>query len=228
MKWGISGDRGESTQLRKERSSRPPERQEHLGGPCYPMSGVDPTGQKLGAPLSQLHAGRPAAQTNSRVISGIPGPGVLSWVPHLFRVKRHAVTSSQSQVNKCWTELKPMVGPSLDRKAQRCARETKVPFRTSAVVNQPFVMNGLLRTSWPAFCLTPFRRSSGTSTMFQEGSWYWGWTQEWDSVLVLIWRVARVNLPVSYLWTLRHSIWEATFSFWLWVKTTIQNAEPSG
>lgn len=38
--------------------------------------GVDPTGKRLGPPLSWLNEGRPATQTSFRVI---PGPGVLTW-----------------------------------------------------------------------------------------------------------------------------------------------------
>lgn len=94
LRWGISGGGGNSTQHRKGRSNRPPERAEHPGGPCYPRNGVDSTGQKLRSPLPQLHAGRSAAQINSRMMSGIPGPGVLTRVLHHFRVKRHPCLSA--------------------------------------------------------------------------------------------------------------------------------------
>lgn len=84
--------------------------------------------QSLGAPMSLLHARRSAAQTNSRVMLGIPGPGVLTWVPYLFRVKRHSLPTSPG---KCWTELRSMKGMSLEGKAQRGVRDSEIHFGAS-------------------------------------------------------------------------------------------------
>lgn len=90
LDWDEESQGVEVTQHRTGRGGQTGhQREEHPGGPCYPRSGVDSTGQKLRSLLSQLHAGKSAAQISFRMMSGIPGPGVLTRVLPLYRVKRH-------------------------------------------------------------------------------------------------------------------------------------------
>lgn len=83
---------------RKERWTRSAE-EECSGGLCYPEDGGGSRRLEARALLSQFHAGRSAAQTSSKVVSGISRLGVFSWVPHLFWVDRNPVPTSASQVN---------------------------------------------------------------------------------------------------------------------------------
>ena len=109
----------EVTQHRTERGrpNRPSEREEHPGSPCYPRSGVDSTGQKLRSPLSQLHAWKSAAQINFRMMSGIPGPGVLTGSFPFIGLK--GTPAYQPMTGKLWV-------CQLDRKTQSRVRDTEV------------------------------------------------------------------------------------------------------
>lgn len=100
--------------------------------------------------ISQFHARRSAAQTRSKVISGISRPGVLSWVPHLFRVSRNPVPTSPSQINAAQSLDLWRVPHQMEK--LKWVPETQLSLVELLLgIGQPSLMKGLLRIFSPGF-----------------------------------------------------------------------------